>query len=133
MLREPADFAALAADYAADAAAQNVRYAEVFVSPSVWTWFHRGIDVEGTFAATRAAFDAAQAITGVEVALICDLTRNFGAARAQETAELAVAMRKYRVIGVGLGGDEAKMAPGALCRGIRLRARRGLANGRPCR
>jgi adenosine deaminase len=112
VLREPADFAALAADFAADAAAQNVRYAEVFVSPSVWTWFHHGIDVEGTFAAMRAALDAAQRRHGVEVAFICDLTRNFGVERALETARLALAMRKHGVIGVGLGGDEAKWPPG---------------------
>jgi aminodeoxyfutalosine deaminase len=111
VLREPADFAALAADYAADAVAQNVRYAEIFVSPSVWTWFHRGIDVEGTFRAMRATFDAAQARHGVEVAFICDLTRNFGAERAAETARLAVAMKSYGVIGVGLGGDEARWPP----------------------
>jgi adenosine deaminase len=108
VLREPADFAALAEDFAADAAAQNVRYAEIFVSPSVWTWFHHGIDVEATFAAMRTALDAATRQTGVEVAFICDLTRNFGADRALQTAELAVAMKPYGVIGVGLGGDEAK-------------------------
>jgi adenosine deaminase len=126
VLREPADFAALAADYAADAAAQNVRYAEVFVSPSVWTWFHRGIDVEGTFAATRAALDTARAETGVEVALICDLTRNFGAVRAQETAEVAVAMRKYGVIGVGLGGDEGKWPPGLFAEAFTFARNAGL-------
>jgi adenosine deaminase len=111
VLREPADFAALAADFAADAVAQNVRYAEIFVSPSVWTWFHRGIDVEATFVAMLAAFDEAQARDGVEVAFICDLTRNFGAERALETARLAVAMKPYGVIGVGLGGDEARWPP----------------------
>jgi aminodeoxyfutalosine deaminase len=111
VLREPADFAALAADYAADAVVQNVHYAEIFVSPSVWTWFHRGIDVEGTFVAMREAFDAASAKHGVEVAFICDLTRNFGAERALETARLALAMKPYGVIGVGLGGDEARWPP----------------------
>jgi len=111
VLRQPADFAALASDYAADAAAQNVRYAEIFVSPSVWTWFHHGIDVEATFEAMRAALDAAYVTRGVEVAFICDLTRNFGSDRALQTARLGVAMQKYGVIGVGLGGDEAKWPP----------------------
>jgi adenosine deaminase len=108
VLRTPADFAALAADYAADAAAQNVRYAEIFVSPSVWTWFHHSLDVEATFAAMRAALDVAQRRSGIEVAFICDLTRNFGAQRALETARTALAVRSYGVIGIGLGGDEAK-------------------------
>jgi adenosine deaminase len=139
VLREPADFGALAADFAADAVAQNVRYAEIFVSPSVWTWFHRGIDVEATFRAMRAAFDAAQARHGVEIALICDLTRNFGAERALETARLAVAMRPFGVIGVGLGGDEARWPPELFAEaftfarenGLRTVAHAGEAAGAP--
>jgi adenosine deaminase len=139
VLREPADFGALATDFTADMVAQNVRYAEVFVSPSVWTWFHRGIDVEATFAAMRAAFDIAQARSDVEVAFICDLTRNFGAERALETARLAIAMRGYGVVGVGLGGDEAKWPPElfetpfafAREQGLRTVAHAGEAAGAP--
>lgn len=111
VLREPADYAKLAADYAADAVAQGVRYAEVFVSPSVWTWFHKELDIDATFAAMREAFAQAHRDTGIEVAFLCDLTRNFGAERALETAKLAKSMRTHGVIGVGLGGDEAKMPP----------------------
>jgi adenosine deaminase len=111
VLRTPEDFAALAADYARDAAAQGVRYAEVFVSPSVWTWFHHDVDVPAIFAAFRGAFDDARRTSGLEVALICDLTRNFGAERALATARLALDMKPYGVIGVGLGGDEATYPP----------------------
>ena len=110
-LRTPDDYAQLAADYAADAAAQGVRYAEVFVSPSVWTWFHRDIDVRGVFAAMRGALAEAQRSLGIDVAFICDLTRNFGAARALETARLAASLTDDGVIGVGLGGDEANYPP----------------------
>src|ERR1700694_6020759 len=74
-LAEPADFARLAEDYVADAAAQGRRYAEVFVSPSVWTYFHRDLDVRATFAALRATFDRAGAARGLDVKLIFDLTR----------------------------------------------------------
>jgi adenosine deaminase len=126
VLRTPKDFAVLAADYVADAAAQNVRYAELFVSPSVWTWFHHGIDVEATFAAMRAAFDDARKAHGVEVAFICDLTRNFGAERALETARVGVAMQRYGVIGVGLGGDEAKWPPGLFADAFRFAREHGL-------
>ncbi len=106
-LREPGDFARLAADYVDDAAAQGVRYAEIFVSPSVWTWFHRELDLRETFARMRAAIDDRCLATGMDVSLICDLTRNFGPERALETARVALAMRDLGVIGVGLGGDEA--------------------------
>jgi adenosine deaminase len=110
VLRTPADYARIARDYAADAIAQNVRYAEVFISPSVWTFFHANLDVDETVAAMRSAFDDVRREHGLEVALICDLTRNFGVERAQQTAERAVgfAHAGLGVIGIGLGGDESK-------------------------
>jgi adenosine deaminase len=110
VLRTPADYARIARDYAADAIAQNVRYAEVFISPSVWTFFHANLDVDETVAAMRSAFDEARRDHGFEVALICDLTRNFGVERAQQTAERAVGLAHAGrgVIGIGLGGDESK-------------------------
>jgi adenosine deaminase len=116
-LRRPADYARLARDYVVDAAAQNVRYAELFISPSVWTYFHEGLDVRETVAAMRAAFDAEGARRNVSVALICDLTRNFGVERAFETARMAVDLAETNlgVVGVGLGGDEARF-PAAMYR-----------------
>lgn len=113
-LREPEDYARLAHDYVADATLHNVRYAELFISPSVWTYFHQDLDVLATVRAMRAVFDAAAADGGVEVALICDLTRNFGLDRAFETARLAVKLAEAGtgVVGIGLGGDEANFPPG---------------------
>ena len=112
-LREPADYARLAADYMATARAQNVRYAEVFISPSVWTFFHKDLDVGATVAAMRAVFDAEHAAGGPEVAFICDLTRNFGVERAFATARTAVKLTEagLGVVGIGLGGDEANYPP----------------------
>jgi adenosine deaminase len=107
-LRAPEDFARIARDYVVDAAAQGVAYAEVFVSPSVWTFFHRDLDVRATVEAIRAALDEAGAPLGVEVALIADLTRNFGPERGERSAHEAVALRDLGVIGIGLGGDEAR-------------------------
>jgi adenosine deaminase len=110
-LRAPDDFARVARDYAADAAAQGVAYAEIFISPSVWTFFHRELDVRATVEAIRQALDETGAPLGIEVALIADLTRNFGPERAEESAREAVALRDLGVIGIGLGGDEAHYPP----------------------
>ena len=112
-LQRPEDYARLARDYAIDAAAQNVRYAELFVSPSVWTFFHHDLDVRATFEAMREAFDDEGGRRGLSVALICDLTRNFGLERAFDTARLAVTLAGagVGVIGIGLGGDEANFPP----------------------
>jgi len=126
VLRTPQDYAELATDFTLDAAAAGVRYAEVFVSPSVWTWFHHGIDVEATFAAMRTAFDEAKRSSGVEVAFICDLTRNFGPERALETAKLAISLAKYGIVGVGLGGDEAKYPPELFAQAFDLARSAGL-------
>ena len=109
VLKEPDDYARIARDYVADAAAQNVRYAEIFISPSVWSFFHRDLDIEETVRAMRTALDEEGLRRGLEVNLICDLTRNFGIERARATAEQAVALAEagLGVVGIGLGGDEA--------------------------
>ncbi len=108
-LQTPEDYARIASDYARTAIAQNVRYAEIFISPSVWTFFHKQLDVRDCVAAIREALDAEASPHGVEIALICDLTRNFGLERAAATARIAVSLAEagLGVIGIGLGGDEA--------------------------
>ena len=125
-LRAPEDFAQIARDYVADAASQGVVYAEVFVSPSVWTFFHPELDVRATFEALRAALDEAGASHGTEVALIADLTRNFGVERAEATARLAVTLRDLGVIGIGLGGDEANFPPELYARAYAIAREGGL-------
>jgi adenosine deaminase len=110
-LREPSDFAQIARDYVIDAAGQNVRYAELFISPSVWTYFQPDLDVRATVRAIREALDDEGARFGMKTALIADLTRNFGPERALRTAELVATMGELGIIGVGLGGDEVKWPP----------------------
>ncbi len=107
-LRTPEDFADVARDYAADAIAHNVLYAEIFISPSVWTYFHRDIDVRGVVAGMRRVFDEARRDHGLRVAFIADLTRNFGPEHAVASAYQAAKLRDLGVVGIGLGGDEAK-------------------------
>ena len=115
VLRTPADYAQIARDYVVDAADQGVRYAEVFISPSVWSFFHKDLDVHETVSAMQAVFDEEGARHGLTVALICDLTRNFGVERAFATARQAVSLAEagLGVVGIGLGGDEANY-PAAL-------------------
>ncbi|MGH7727222.1 MAG: adenosine deaminase [Vulcanimicrobiaceae bacterium] len=105
VLAEPDDFARLAREFARAARAQNVRHAEVFVSPSVWAFFHRNLDASAALAAIVAAFRAED----LSAALIVDLTRNFGLERAQEAVAQALAWAEngFPVVGIGLGGDEA--------------------------
>lgn len=112
-LHVPADYARVARDYVATARAQNVRHAEVFISPSVWTFFHTELDVVATVAAMRDVFEDARRDHGLDIAFICDLTRNFGVERAFATARTAVKLAEagLGVVGIGLGGDEANFPP----------------------
>jgi len=138
-LVEPEDYARVAREYVLDAEAQRVRYAEVFISPSVWRFFHPGLDITAAVAAMRAEFEAARRRDGPDVAFICDLTRNFGVERAFETARIAVGLAEagLGVVGIGLGGDEANFPPDlyaepfayARAQGLRTVAHAGEAAG----
>ena len=108
-LREPDDYARLAREFVEDALAQNVIYGELFVSPSVWTFFNEDLNVREAFEAMVRELRAARPHATFK--LIVDLTRNFGAERAMGTARLAASLTDLDVIGVGLGGDESRFPP----------------------
>jgi adenosine deaminase len=108
-LQDPDDYARLGREFVEDALAQNVMYGELSVSPSVWTFFNPGLDVRACFEALVHELRAARPRATFK--LLPDLTRNFGAAAAIETAKLAVSFADLDVIGVSLGGDEARFPP----------------------
>jgi adenosine deaminase len=101
-LARPDDYAQLAREFAADARAENVVHGEIFVSPSVWSFFHPELDLRATL---RTMIEE---LRGANMHLILDVTRNFGAESAMKTAELAASLAGEGVIGIGLGGDEAR-------------------------
>ncbi len=105
------DYARLAREFVEDARAQNVLYGELFISPSVWKFFHPGLDVREAVSAIVSELRAAEA----EYKLIVDLTRNFGVDQAMQNAELAVSLVDLDVIGIGLGGDEVRFPPELFC------------------
>jgi aminodeoxyfutalosine deaminase len=105
-LASPDDYARLAREFVADALTQNVVHGELFISPSVWAFFHRELDISATIRSIVAELRAARA-QGVEFSLIVDVTRNFGVDSAMRTAQRAATLAGDGVIGIGLGGDEA--------------------------
>ncbi|HTU70089.1 MAG TPA: adenosine deaminase [Candidatus Baltobacteraceae bacterium] len=110
-LASPDDYARLAHEFVHDALAQNVVYGELFISPSVWAYFHPGLDLVATIRSMLAELRLARA-HGAEFSLIVDVTRNFGAESAMRTARLAASLAGDGVIGIGLGGDEARFPAG---------------------
>ncbi len=104
-LASPDDYARLAREFVTDAVRQNVVYGELFVSPSVWSYFNPDLDVP---AAIRSVVEELNAVHGAAFSLIVDVTRNFGAESAMRTARIAASLAGEGVIGIGLGGDEAR-------------------------
>lgn len=96
-----ADFTTIAAAVARELERQRIVYAEVFFSPP--DFVDHGLTVAGITRAIRQGF--AQ-VPAVELALICDLVRNFGPERARRTLDALEEVRDQGVIGVGLGGSE---------------------------
>jgi adenosine deaminase len=105
-LRDPEDYARLAREFVEDALAQGVMYGELFISPSVWTFFHRDLDVRATMEAIVGELRAARPRATFK--LLPDVTRNFGVERAMETARTMAALTDLDVVGISLGGDERR-------------------------
>lgn len=72
-LRAYEDFTFLAESTARDLNAQNIRYAEMFFSPSLFV--RHGLEVQRLTEAVRAGLDC---VTGITVALVADLVRDYG-------------------------------------------------------
>ncbi|HKE37536.1 MAG TPA: adenosine deaminase [Candidatus Baltobacteraceae bacterium] len=108
-LAQPDDYARLAREFVETASAQGVIYGELFISPSVWTFFHKDLDVRACVEAIVAELRAARPQATFK--LIVDLTRNFGMERAMHTATIAAQLIDLDVVGVGLGGDESRFPP----------------------
>jgi adenosine deaminase len=134
-LRDPEDYARLAREFVEDSLAQGVVYGELFVSPSVWTFFNPALDVRATMAVVAAELRAARPRATFK--LLPDLTRNFGAERAMQTARTVAAMTDLDIVGVSLGGDEARFPASlfadvfayARAEGLRCVAHAGEADG----
>ena len=101
----PDDFYRLTHKALSDLQSQGIRYAEVMLSPGFFV--DRGIDFHEMMAEINRAASEVERQGGPEMKLIFDGPRNFGLAAVQQNFELAVQDKTNRVIGVGLGGDEA--------------------------
>jgi adenosine deaminase len=105
-LREYEDFTHIAELTAHDFAAQNIRYAEVFFSPSLF--LRQGLQIQEITHAIRKGLDRVPAI---KISLIADLVRDCG-----PKSELAILSKLKEVmdlgvIGIGIGGSEHEFPP----------------------
>lgn len=101
------DFTRIAAAVAADLAAQNILYVELFYSPQ--SYASRGLGAQEITLAVRRGLDQVPAI---EVALVTDLVRDLGARSGREAVEAVSEVREAgRVVGIGIGGSEHRFPP----------------------
>ncbi len=104
LIRDPADVATLTYDVAAGLASQQVRYAELTLTP--YSSVVRGMAPEAFFEAVEDARSRAARDLGIELRWIFDIPGEAGLAAADLTLELALEHRPDGLIGFGLGGPE---------------------------
>ncbi|HEX2253162.1 MAG TPA: adenosine deaminase [Thermoanaerobaculia bacterium] len=105
-LRDAEDFHALALDFLAEQARQNVLYTEAHFTIS--THVAEGADGDAVAAALADAIAEGERRFGVVLRLIPDIVRNMPVERADVTLEWALANRRRGVVAMGLAGIEAQ-------------------------
>ena len=118
LFRSPEDYADAAAGLASALAAGGVAYAEVYVSPEICTRI--GLEPEPCLEAVAAAFAAAQDLCDCRILL--DTVRHWGPEAAARVLDLYERRPIDRVVGFGMGGDEASF-PASAFAGQYARAR----------
>jgi aminodeoxyfutalosine deaminase len=117
-VREPEDFALIAADLAEQLLAQKVVYAEVTLSVGVM--FLRQQQPEANFAAILAATEPFEK-RGLRLNWIFDAVRQFGAEAAMRVVQAGRRCASRRIVAFGIGGDELSL-PATEFRGVYERA-----------
>jgi adenosine deaminase len=105
-LRAYEDFTFFSEAFARDLARQNIRYAEVFFSPSDFA--RHGLHTQELASAIRKGLSR---VPNVEVMLIADIVRDSGPIQAAITLEEAAEVRDLGIIGIGIGGSEQRFPP----------------------
>ncbi|MFF2524646.1 adenosine deaminase [Streptomyces liangshanensis] len=104
LIRTPEDVRLLTYEVARDMARQNIRYAELTVTPYSST--RRGIHEVAFMEAIEDARKAAEAEWGVVLRWSFDIPGEAGLQAAEETARLAVDLHPEGLVSFGLGGPE---------------------------
>jgi aminodeoxyfutalosine deaminase len=105
-LRSPEDYELVTYRLMQKLRQQNVVHAEVYVSVGVIRW--RGQPVEPIFEGMERGRERGQRDFGVSLLWIFDAVRHFGPEAAGEVFNLAARLRDRNVVGIGIGGDEAR-------------------------
>lgn len=103
------DFERLAYELGCDLAAQEVRYAEVMISPM--QYLNRGLDLREVIEGCMAGFARVERETGAVIRLALDFGRQYGPEAAWPVLEIARQTRHLGVVGWSIGGNEIGHPP----------------------
>jgi aminodeoxyfutalosine deaminase len=108
-LHTPGDYETITYNMVRDLAAQGVRHAEAYLSIGILYHFAR-IDVDAVMAAVERGRIRAERDFGVSLLWIIDAVRHFGVDECARVFSKAAALRHIypSVVGIGIGGDEAR-------------------------
>jgi adenosine deaminase len=104
-LREYEDFTFITDSVLTDLAGQNIKYAEIFFSPSA---FREKLNIQRITEAISAGIRRHKEI---RINLIADLVRNFGPQNELRTLKEINEVKDYGIIGIGIGGPEKEYPP----------------------
>jgi aminodeoxyfutalosine deaminase len=104
LVREPEDVRLLTYEVAADMAAQQIRYAELTLTPH--TSVLAGVPIEAFVEAVEDARTSAERDLGVRLRWIYDIPGELGVPAAEATATYALEHAPDALVGFGLGGPE---------------------------
>jgi adenosine deaminase/aminodeoxyfutalosine deaminase len=108
-LHTPADYETITYAMLRELAAQGVRHAEAYISIGILYRFGR-LDVDEVMAAIERGRERGETDFGVSLLWIIDAVRHFGVEECGRVFRKAAALREQypSVVGIGIGGDEAR-------------------------
>jgi aminodeoxyfutalosine deaminase len=109
LIRDAADVRTLTWGVAQDLAAQNVRYAELTITP--WSSVRRGIPAEAFCEAIEDARAAAARDLGLTLRWCFDIPGEASTVAGEETLAIALQQRPDGLVSFGLGGPEVPRTP----------------------
>ena len=104
LIRDPADVRLLTYEVAAEMAEQNIRYAELTLTP--WTSVQAGVPIEAYVEAVEDARVAAERDHGIRLRWVYDIPGESGLPAGVDTLGFALDHAPDTLIGFGLGGPE---------------------------
>ena len=104
-IKEYEDFRIISEAVFKDLVKQNIKYAEVFISPSL---FRKKLETQKI---VEAIAKGIAKCPDIRINLIVDLVRNYGQEHETKTLHEINEVKKHSIIGIGIGGSEYTLLP----------------------